>query len=277
MCFVGDKGIMKERGKIAVLMTCHNRVETTLECLRRLMPQLSLSDKVFLVDDGSTDGTGARVRSAYPTVHVIDGDGSLYWAKGMRKAWDVAEEDGIYDFYLWLNDDVKLHDNAIEEIIRDMELASSPSCVVVGACEYGGCCTYSATDANDCRIVPNGNPQRAAGWLNGNVVLVPRVVSKRIGRISSDYSHARADYDYAERLKLVNIPFFVSSHYVGICPFDFRKKIQGKKLVERISWLWKPGYFNLRDLYLIRSRYHGHARAVLSCVRLMQILVCGSI
>ena len=266
---------MSERGRIAVLMTCHNRVGTTLECLRRLMPQLSSEDKVFLVDDGSTDGTGDKVRAAFPTVRVIDGDGALYWAKGMRRAWDVAEAEGNYAFYLWLNDDVKLQHTAIDGLMQDWEYAGDSSCVLVGACEDNGCCTYSATDAEDRKIAPNGKPRAASGWLNGNVVLVPRAVYERVGKISADYSHARADYDYAERLKLAGIPFYVSSKFVGECPFDFAEKIRGKGLPERISWLWKPGYFNLRDLYLIRSRYHGHLRAIGSCVRLVLLVVGG--
>jgi GT2 family glycosyltransferase len=107
-------------------------------------------------------------------------------------------------------------------------------------------------------------------------VLVPSAAYKKVGKISSDYSHARADYDYAERLKLANIPFYVTSKYVGTCPFDFDGKISGKSLAECISWLWKPGYFNLKDLYLIRSRYHGKLKAVISCLKLIQIVVTGA-
>lgn len=260
---------------IAVLMTCHNRVETTLSCLRRLVPQLSPGDDVFLVDDGSTDGTGARVRAEFPTIHVIDADGSLYWAKGMRLAWDVAEKSGTYDFYLWLNDDVELYEKSMVSVFEDWKSIGDNTAVLVGACGFDGKCTYGATDSSDRKIVPNGGLQLASGWLNGNFVLVPSAAYKKVWKISSDYSHARADYDYAERLKLANIPFYVTSKYVGACPFDFDGKISGKSLAERISWLWKPGYFNLKDLYLIRSRYHGKLKAVISCLKLIQIVVTG--
>ena len=259
---------------IAVLMTCHNRVETTLSCLRRLVPQLADCDRVFLVDDGSNDGTGARVRKAYPAARVIDGDGKLFWAKGMHKAWKTAAKEEDWDYYLWLNDDVMLKADAICGLRSDYAKLT-PASVLVGACEYEGQCTYGATDSNDCRITPNGQLQIANGWLNGNVVLVPQPVFKKVGMISSDYSHARADYDYAERLKLSGIPFYVSSKYVGTCPFDFVEKVRGKGLRERLSWLWKPGYFNLHDLYLIRSRYHGQVAAVASCARLIQIVLRG--
>ena len=255
-------------------MTCHNRGETTLACLRRLVPQLADCDRVFLVDDGSTDGTGARVRETYPATRMMDGDGKLFWAKGMHKAWEVAAAEGDWDYYLWLNDDVMLKSDALLGLRSDYDKLTSAS-VLVGGCEYEGQCTYSATDSKDRKLAPNGQPQAADGWFNGNVVLVPESVFEKVGMISPEYTHARADYDYAERLKLAGIPFYVSSKYVGECPFDFAEKVRGKGLCERFSWLWKPGYFNLHDLYLIRSRYHGYIAAIASCARLIQIVLTG--
>ena len=259
---------------IAVLMTCHNRVETTHSCLARLMPQLGNDDRVFLVDDGSMDGTGAKVSAVYPTVSVIEGNGKLFWAKGMRKAWEAAVAEVCWDYYLWLNDDVMLKSDALSGLRSDYTKLNSTS-VLVGACEYEGQCTYSGTDSKDRKLAPNGQPQSADGWLNGNVVLVPKDVFGKVGMISPDYTHARADYDYAERLKLAGIPFYVSSGYVGSCPFDFNAKMRGKGFAERVSMLWKPGYFNLHDLYLIRRRYHGHIAAIASCARLIQIVLKG--
>lgn len=277
---------------IAVLMTCHNRVETTLACLRRLVPQLGDGGRVFLVDDGSADSTGVKVKAEFPDVNVINGDGTLYWTKGMHLAWEAAIKSGfMFDFFLWLNDDVMLNPDAISNLISDYTQlttdhqslttihSSMPSPVIVGACsedDAESACSYGATDAKDVKIAPNGSsPQRAWGWFNGNVVLVSNEVFGKVGMISPDYTHARADYDYAERLKLARVPFYVSSKYVGACPFDFAEKVRGKGLCERLSWLWKPGYFNLHDLYLIRSRYHGYIAAIISCARLIQIVLRG--
>lgn len=78
---------------IAVLLTCHNRREKTLSCLQSLfgatMPE-GYKTEVFLVDDGSTDGTGEAVEKCFPQVTVIQGDGNLYWNKGMNLAWKNA-------------------------------------------------------------------------------------------------------------------------------------------------------------------------------------------
>src|SRR5687767_12507951 len=93
---------------IAVLMTCFNRRETTLRCLRSLAEQElpeGCNLRVYLTDDGSSDGTGDAVRSEFPEATVLNGDGNQYWVGGTLMAWDAARP---ADFYLWLNDDVRL-------------------------------------------------------------------------------------------------------------------------------------------------------------------------
>lgn len=41
---------------------------------------------VFLVDDESTDGTSEAIKSEFPEVSIIKGDGSLFWNRGMYTA-----------------------------------------------------------------------------------------------------------------------------------------------------------------------------------------------
>jgi GT2 family glycosyltransferase len=102
---------------IAVLMTCHNRRDTTLACLESLYcARASNQLDVFLVDDASTDGTGAAVRDRYPTVNIISGSGDLYWVGAMRLAYEHATTKQ-HDFTLWLNDDVVLAPTALTTLI----------------------------------------------------------------------------------------------------------------------------------------------------------------
>ena len=149
--------------------------------------------------------------------------------------------------------------------------------VIAGACSRDveeTASTYAATTRRDVQIPPNGKaPQRADGWFNGNFVLVPRKAYESVGMISGVYTHARADYDYAERLKRAGIPFFASSRYVGVCKRDYAQKVEGMGLCKRVSLLWKPSYCNLHDLFLFRRKYYGVGRAIVSCLHMTLIVL----
>ena len=199
----------------------------------------------------------------------------------MRLAWETAVEEekrvGAFDFFLWLNDDVELKPGAIESVLDDWRVCGDIRGVIVGACSSDRReeeCSYAASTWGDARIPPNGHsPQRSDGWFGGNFLLVPRKAYEMVGMISGEYSHARADYDYAERLKRAEIPFFASSHYIGTCERDYAKKVMGLGLAQRVAMLWRPGYCNLQDLFLFKYRYYGLMRAVVSCLHMMFIVM----
>ena len=78
---------------IAVLMTCHDRREKTVSCLKALYGQelpSGVSLSVYLTDDGCTDGTVDAVKESFTNTHIIHGNGDLYWNRGMLAAWREA-------------------------------------------------------------------------------------------------------------------------------------------------------------------------------------------
>ena len=127
--------------KIAALLTVHNRKEKTLTCLSELQKQqlpIGYLLDTWLTNDGCTDGTPEAVSLTFPTVHIIQGDGTLFWNRGMYAAWTNAVKNTSYDFYLWLNDDTFLFDGAIEYLIHCYETLGK-HCIVAGATCLGSC------------------------------------------------------------------------------------------------------------------------------------------
>lgn len=66
--------------KIAVLLTCFNRKNKTLACLKSLFGIIP-NCHVYLVDDKSTDGTSEAIKQNFPQVKIIKGDGNLFGAE----------------------------------------------------------------------------------------------------------------------------------------------------------------------------------------------------
>ena len=290
---------------VSVLITCHNRVATTLSCCKALRKSVLCASNesdglwfgdlrvvVFLVDDGSNDGTGEVVRCWFDSVadqkfsgHVIDADGSLYWSKGMALAWRTAikyeaKRSEKFDFFLWLNDDVIFEPDGFFSLLNDYKIVNNSSQeVVCGACGIVRndiwSMTYGALDASYEKIVPNGAPIRTEGWFTGNVLLVPRKTYEIIGMISDEYTHAYGDNDYAMRLKRSGIPFFASSKYVGICEYGAVNKIKEWPLNKRLPLLIEPSMWNLRDIWVFQMKFYNIFRAILHSVHKIYVVFKG--
>lgn len=257
--------------RIAVLMTCFNRVETTLACLASLFRAAKEFDvTVYLNDDGSTDGTGSRVRSAYPSVRIIHGSGHDYWCGGMRRAWNAAVESGVdYDGYLWLNDDTYLLPDAFATLFAATDTANA---ILVGAVSSrdGLRATYGGEDCHGF-VVPDGSWQPIR-QMNGNVVLVPRCVFKRLGNLDRHWTHAMGDADYSRTAVERGISVLLTPRFVGTCERNARLALwrdPSVSLVKRIKNLYSPlGYGEPYNIFRYCLRHDGICVAVknwLSC------------
>jgi GT2 family glycosyltransferase len=206
---------------VAALIASHDRRSTTLRCLASLFRQEAAAElSVVLVDDGSTDGTAAAVRTEFPDVRVIVGSGSLYWAGAMALGEPAALASGP-DYLLWLNDDVELAEGALEELL---ETSRPDGAISVGALNdpatgelsYSGVCRVDWHPLRF-RLVPPGPSRPAVSTFNGNVVLIPREALDRIGAIDGGFVHGAADFDYGLRARRAGVPIRVTSRFVGAC------------------------------------------------------------
>ena len=238
--------------KIAVLLTCFNRRETTLSCLRRIADQTDVQDleiQVFLADDRSSDGTTFAVASEFPAVTILRGTGSLYWGGGMRLA-DTTAWATRPDFILWLNDDVVLEQNAIRQLVSAAEATERRS-VTVGAVQdpATGLASYGGHVIADRKrplrtslVFPNGVVQ-AVDTMNGNVVLVPAAVRAAIGTVDIAFSHNMGDMDYAFRAKAAGFDVQLVGSFVGSCATNISKarwKDPSVPLRQRLRQLVSP-------------------------------------
>jgi len=218
-------------------MTCHNRRETTLQCLKGLFNQKitdNISLLVYLVDDGSVDGTAEAVCSLYPNVIVLRGSGSLFWNGGMRLAFLEALKKG-YDYYLWLNDDTTLEPDAIAKLVktyRSLEDKGYVDSIIVGSTRdpetgmlsYGGLVRKSWCYALGFRWIEPGDQPRQCVTMNGNCVLIPNGVARNLGNLDDSFTHGLGDYDYGLRASKMGYFVWVAPFYVGFCA---RNSIRG--------------------------------------------------
>jgi len=274
---------MESNVKIAALLTCHNRREKTrlcLEALFRAVLRLDHKLDVYLVDDGSTDGTGETVAQFFPEVNVIQGDGSLFWNQGMRLAWNTASGKDDYDFYLWLNDDTILNAFALTELFDCFQKvleADKQAALIVGACESSeGSREFSYGGRNDAGpVIPNGELQTCK-YINGNVVLVPKAIFEKLGNLSNDYTHAMGDIDYGLRAGASYFSCYSTTQYVAACPRHNSVpdwKNPEVPLARRWRSIHSPRGLNLKEYNRFRRKFWGHLWIKYALQAYMKVLI----
>lgn len=200
---------------VYICIPVHNRIKYTIECIESILNQNYKKYKIVIADDGSSDGTGDILKSRYPEVVVIVGDGNLWWAGATNKCIEyvltIAHDN---DFVFTLNNDTMLEKDTIELLIaRDNEN------VIIGA--------VNVFESDGCSIEPSAwekryilgidFPKRVNEWgesldkyhgtvevdsLSGKGVLIPVKVFRSIGLYNSELlPHYHSDTEFIIRAK----------------------------------------------------------------------------
>ena len=252
--------------RVAILLTCFNRKDKTLNCLENMQLAIDYLQKykfdTFLVDDASTDATKEAVKQDFKEVNVILGSGDLYWNQGMKLAWNTALENDDYDFYIWLNDDTMVDKDAIFHILacyNELLLLNRKPVIVVGACRSinnGSDFSYGLRDETG-PLLPNGNIQYGK-YMNGNLVLVPTEIVDKLGILSDDYTHAMGDFDYGLRTLKYGFRIITTKKYIATCHVNTNIPIwrnSKKSLLERWKSFHSPLGLNIKEYKVFCNKF----------------------
>ena len=237
--------------KIAVLITCFNRKEKTIRCLKALKKEFAKTDfeyDIHLTDDGCTDGTAEAVLKECPKATIYKG-GDLYWARGMRLCWSGAIKKGGYDYYLLLNDDTYVNEYFIPDFIECHNKEKGNAIIAGAVCNNQGERTYgsyvikSRVPFRTLKLYPTGHPKYI--HLSGaNVMFIPRVIVENIGIFPNIYIHGIADFDYCLRAIKNGYKVIAPSHYIGSCEEDHvmisKKQLKEMSMKQRIDYYFSP-------------------------------------
>ena len=218
---------LSETIQIAVLMACHNRCAKTLECLNRLKSAADravLRYRLYLFDDGSTDGTADAVREQEPEAVILTGDGTLFWNRSMNRVFEAAMRAG-FPAYLWLNDDTMLEPDSVIQLLEAYKSAEE-DVIVVGAVRDpdSGQLTYGGGRRPHpylrpflcSRVELNDTPQEV-DIMNGNVVFVPDAIARALGNLDPVFEHGMGDTDYSLRARRQGVRILQTAGCVGLC------------------------------------------------------------
>ena len=258
--------------KVAILITCHNRKEKTLRCLYSIRDTIagSVEPVVFLTDDGCTDGTGEAVSGTdwgFP-VRVLQGNGNLFWNGGMINSWKAALDEGGFDGYLWINDDITVLPEYWEDLLaadtfclerygRRGIYAGSTKDAETGAFTYGGFVYTSKFILKDKFVEPDGEHFQECEAAHGNITYVAAEVVEKMGIFCEKYIHGGTDHDYTYLAHRAGFPILVLPHFSASCENDHLGKTRDHTklpLKERIKIFYSPRGYNMHNTLLFNRR-----------------------
>ena len=199
--------------KVSIIIPVHNRQSCVQSILTQIQAQtLKLSHLenivVIVVDDGSTDGTNELIQRHFPTVHLLEGDGSLWWTGAIVKGMEYAAVNLNTDYVVWMNDDISIVDDFICNLVSICGSSKYRETIVGGIVRdktysdwivYSGLrCGKPIRHINDF----SSSTELDVDTLSGNIVVIPKAVIDKIGMPNATkFPHHGGDYEFIKLAK----------------------------------------------------------------------------
>lgn len=112
----GSKSI-GSKPALAVVVPTYNRWHEAREALACLGQSTYENFQIVLIEDGCTDGTAESCQREFPNVHLLHGDGNLWWSGAINKGVEYALDCGA-EAIVWLNDDNRVEPETLARMVE---------------------------------------------------------------------------------------------------------------------------------------------------------------
>lgn len=207
----------------------------------------SMHPDVYVVDNGSTDGTQGFIKAHYPEVMFHQSTENLGFGNANNMGLQYAL-DYNYDYVYLLNQDAWVMEDTFEKLVSlskqypdygilspfqmNSDLIHIDSGFISSTCSYSSNTDiFSDIYSGRVRDIYSVSVVMAAHWL------ITRNCLMTVGGFSPSYKHYGEDYDYAERVHFYNIK-------IGVAPFlkvvhDRGKRVDSKKTILYLEYTTK--------------------------------------
>ena len=190
--------------KLYIILPVHNRVQLTSKFLDCLLEQTYRNYHLILVDDGSKDGTSEKVEATIPRdqLTVLRGDGSLWWAGALQKAYEylIQQKNTDEDSVLIINDDTDFGPEFLE---KGLSRLTHHNLLQAMACDgsYLNCEGGVYADLKRLTFVPTQDPKRI-NCLSTRGLLLKFTTFRGLGGFYPEkLPHYLSDYEYTIRAR----------------------------------------------------------------------------
>lgn len=240
---------------VYALMPVFNRLEMTRSMLVDLRAQnLDEELKVFVINDGSTDGT-ADFLATLKDVTTIEGNGNLWWGgaidMGLRAVLKVARAS---DWVLFVNNDTHIRTDFVQHLVdtaRRLAPAAVGSIIRQDSQPFSVRSVGPKIDAwrllvADILVPEDGGQwgsEKAVDALSGRGVLFPVQALQSAGGMRPKYlPHYLADYEVSLRVRSAGWRLVVDTGAAVYSKDEYGNAHRGASLHEKFFTVRSPSY-----------------------------------
>jgi hypothetical protein len=104
---------------VSIIIVNYNTKEHLLKCIESTLRQIKeISYVVFVIDNGSTDGSADEVQRLYPSINLIRNERNNGFARAVNQGLKMALDS---QYHLILNSDVVLSDNYLKRLVEFLD------------------------------------------------------------------------------------------------------------------------------------------------------------
>lgn len=214
---------------ISILIPVFNGLGYTKKCLHELEQGIAavcnekFQFEIIVIDDGSSDDTSNWIKENHPQVHLVFGDGNLWWSGGINAGTRFAIDILKTDFILWWNNDIFQAGDYFVELAKILDAMGATT--VYGSKIYyaeapdtiwsfGGEFFPKLGNFHMIGTFHKDNPSfskpRLVDWYAGMGTVFPVEVIEKIGSLNQEeFPQYHGDSDYTYRAKLAGYPLEV--------------------------------------------------------------------
>ncbi len=228
--YTANMSTMSDLPTLSILVVNYNTVDLLRRCLSSIRRHMDgVSYELFVVDNGSSDGSAEAVENEFPEARLFRSGSNLGFAAGNNLALPNARGQ-----YIWLlNSDTELLDGAATELIQFLECSPKDRVGIAGpslvhsdgepdACwgkfpTFGRYLTWLVRRIFSGSVVPPHAPQTAppdgrpfeVEYVNGAALMIRRSVVERIGLMDERFFMFCEDTDWCYRARQAGFRSFI--------------------------------------------------------------------
>lgn len=238
---------------VYVIVLNWNRWGETRACIESLLELDYPRFRILIVDNGSTDGSEARLRALFPDLEVMQTGANLGYAGGnnvgIRRAIEADTD------YVWiLNNDTRVAPKTLTALVDSSRVAAEFGAVATRTVRDDGwnpAVAFTSSDGGwvgiECEGCVEAGPYHIADRLQGGSLLLSTAALKRVGPFDEDYFHYYEDIDLADRIAQ-------AGWQLG---FACRATVVHRTGKSLFSGSPQAQYYEIRNGLLYRQKVHG--------------------